>query len=558
MVLENGQPNLAKINLYRAGVNQPAAASLANANTVTYCKNFQAIQLPRLSKNAVLLATKPSPSPATASNLFTFLASRFQVAFSNAGGLTCTTLLNVANPVAVTLTNNIVTAAVITLPLPPNPDCMLIIPNNPLTAVGLSTPFQLVAKNAANGPCNQANPLQATFVQGAVIDLATGKISVYNPLVVDKGTQPAAAPVVPTLPAKNVVALWFGTNANTLTLQGASANTLATSNCVNGDPVAGIFGQFAYCNAVAFFVAANAAINNRQLLVPPLGIALDGQPCPTVRDFSVVDMDQSDNVVTTYLVTANGLIAQNTAANRQKFTGTTTEINGSDNTLLAVLIDGAVGCVPWKVPDLADPGSFVPALPLNELQAARLQSAPQAKVPKNDPMAVDGNGVPNLNKLNAYRVGVNQLPVNNVDVANTTLYCVRLGSIAPTRFLSLAAFYIAAPSPAPAVATNLFTFLSNRFMTAFGAGGLNCLGLLKVPIMIDATFDHDAIMTNAMVDVVDILPFDNTNDPDSQPDPTPTFTNPSSATDAVIPVSGSSPIQMISSILLCIVVLFTM
>jgi hypothetical protein len=538
MVLENGQPNLKKVNLYRAGVNQPLANTLADANTVTYCKNFQAIQLPRLAANAALFKTKTSPSPTTANSLYTFLASRFQTAFSNNGGLDCTDLLKVTNPVAVTTKNGIVTAATITLPLPPNPNCELIIPNNVLTATGLATPFLLTALVAANGPCNQSNPNQATFVQGAVFDLTNNKISIYNPLVIDKGSLAAIAPVVPTLPAKNVIALWFGTNAGTLTLQGANANTLTNANCVNGDPNAGIFGQFAYCNAVAFFTAANNAINKGLLVVPAIGVALDGQPCLTVRDFALVDMDQSDNVVTTYLVTSTGQIAQNTALNRQKFTGTTTEVNGSDNTLLAVFVDNALGCTPWKAPDLADPGSLLPALPLNELQAARLQAAPQAKVPKNDPMTVDGNGNPNLNKLNAYRLGVNQAAVGSVDVASTINYCKRLGSIAPTRFLSAAPFLINGPSPNPAQGSNLFTFLSSRFMTAFGPGGLNCTGLLNVPSMINPTIDHDNVMVNATIDVGDILPPDTTNDPDSQPDQIP-IPNLDTGSDTVM-VSGSS------------------
>ena len=67
-----------------------------------------------------------------------------------------------------------------------NMDCSLIVPANPLTAQGLATPYQLVATNANNGACNEANKLQAAFVQGAVFDPATGQISVYDPLVVDQ------------------------------------------------------------------------------------------------------------------------------------------------------------------------------------------------------------------------------------------------------------------------------------------------------------------------------------------------------------------------------------
>src|SRR5712691_13393664 len=71
-----------------------------------------------------------------------------------------------------------------------NGDCTLVVPAQPLTAQGLATPYQLVATNPDNGPCNEANPAQAAFVQAAVIDPATGKIAVYDPLIVDQGTQP--------------------------------------------------------------------------------------------------------------------------------------------------------------------------------------------------------------------------------------------------------------------------------------------------------------------------------------------------------------------------------
>jgi hypothetical protein len=276
-----------------------------------------------------------------------------------------------------------------------NGDCTLIVPRNPLSAQGLATPYQLVATNPGNGPCNEANKAQAAFVQGAVIDPA-GAISIYNPLVIDQGTQPAAQPVVPQLPANGIVALWFGFNGNNLTLQGTNGS-LRRGRCVNGAN-GSIFGQFAYCNAPAFFMAANQAIQAGLLTPPALGKANDGQPCPSVRDFGVVDMDQSDNVVTTYLVTANGQTAQVTAANVAALQNAQTQVNGSDNRLLAIALDGALGCTPWMAPDLADPGQMLPALPLNELQAAAQQAAPVALVPAGDPMVLNNNQ-PDLNKI---------------------------------------------------------------------------------------------------------------------------------------------------------------
>src|SRR5262249_37040861 len=159
---------------------------------------------------------------------------------------------------------------------------------------------------------------QAAFVQATIIDPATGKVSVYNPLVIDQGTQPAAAPVVPTLPRGAVVGVWFGFNGDNLMLKKTrgrvvvergrrhiglrdAGGSLAQGRCVNGTP-GSVFGQFAHCNGPAFFQAANAAINAKKLVIPAPGTANDGMTCPTVRDFSVVDQDQSDNVTATYLV----------------------------------------------------------------------------------------------------------------------------------------------------------------------------------------------------------------------------------------------------------------
>ena len=125
----------------------------------------------------------------------------------------------------------------------PNTNCTLIVPANPLTAQGLATPYQLTATDPAAGPCNEANANQTAFVQGAVLDPATGQISVYNPLVIDAGTQAAVTPTVPTLPAGAVVGIWFGFNGTTLSFEGAdqaggtaaTATATATAASTRGD-----------------------------------------------------------------------------------------------------------------------------------------------------------------------------------------------------------------------------------------------------------------------------------------------------------------------------------
>lgn len=377
-----------------------------------------------------------------------------------------------------------------------NMDCTLIVPPHPLTAQGLATPYQLTATDGDKGPCNEANPNQASFVQGAVFDRATGQISIYNPLVVDQGTQPAAAPVVPKLPRGAIVALWFGSNANTLTLRGRR-DSLQQGHCVNG---AGgtIFGQVSYCNAPAFFQAANAAIKAGRLKVPALAKANDGMTCPTTRDFSIVDQDQSDNVTTAYLLNGDGQTAQDTPTNAANITNAVAK-NGSDERLVT-LVDSALGCTPWKAPDLASPGQMLSALPLNELQAAADQNAPVALVPAGDPMVLN-NGNANLRKLDAYRVGVDQLPVANLDAASTRAYCQNLLNIAPARLQLDSQFTQQAASPDAAVATNLFTFLAQRFVTTFEGNGLNCTNILGVQDPVTVQANGDGVVTSATINL---------------------------------------------------------
>src|SRR5690348_14464131 len=161
----------------------------------------------------------------------------------------------------------------------PNPNCSLIIPSNPLTAQGLMTPYQLVATDPAQGACNEANTAQSAFVQAVILDPATGAMTAYEPLVIDKGTQPAVPPAQVTLPANAVVGIWFGYNGAALTLQnnaqakgnGNQANgNQANGNCVNG--IAGSpFGQFGYCNAANFFQMAGNLIANGTITVPAVG-----------------------------------------------------------------------------------------------------------------------------------------------------------------------------------------------------------------------------------------------------------------------------------------------
>jgi hypothetical protein len=365
-------------------------------------------------------------------------------------------------------------------PAVPNPNCTIIVPARALTANGLATPYMLFAPDAAaNGPCNEANANQGAFVQATIFDPATGKFSIYSPLVIDKGTTPLVVPTAPVLPANAVVGLWFGFNGTNLTLQGTNANTLKNAHCVNGLPQS-IFGQFSYCNAVNFFTSVNAGIANGLVTVPPLGMAKDGMTCPTSRDFSVVDQDQSDNVQTQYLANAMGQTAQNTAANLALTPNATVLGNPSDNALVTKFIDPALGCTPWTAPDLANNNTPNLSLALDEIQANAFQQAPIALVPLTDPMTLN-NAAASPQKTTLYRMGSDQTPVNANDPATNgsgTTYCQNLvGPAGLTRIKNDMPLTLLATSPAPAMANSLFTFLAMRFNQSYT--NLGCQGLLN-------------------------------------------------------------------------------
>ncbi|WP_280700198.1 hypothetical protein [Kitasatospora sp. GP82] len=357
----------------------------------------------------------------------------------------------------------------------PNPNCSLTVPADPLTAQGLATPYKLTATNPAQGTCHESDPNQSAFVQATVLDPASGAVSVYNPLVIDQGTTPAIAPVLPTLPTNAVVGIWFGYNGNTLSLLGQTR----AGRCIGGTPKGQAFGQFAYCNAPAFFTAANTAERAGKLTVPPLGIGRDGKACPTTRDFGLVDQDQSDNVTAEYLATARGRTAQKTAKNSaamgsgRRMRNTTALLNGSDNLLLVDFVDPALGCTPWTAPNLADPGSKVTSLALNELQAAKFQTAPIALVPLNDPMVAENNKQ-SLRKANLYRAGVDQPTISAAANGDPKAYCADLATVGAQRINLDQPFTAKAPSPA--AGQSLFDFLTQRL-----AASLTSLGCRQAP-----------------------------------------------------------------------------
>jgi hypothetical protein len=362
-------------------------------------------------------------------------------------------------------------------------DCTLTAPASPLSAQGLATPWQL------GDGCSEANPNEQAFVEATILE-PHGQVRIYDPLVVTQGTTPAVTPTAPAIPRGSQVIINTGFNGNNLVLEGAGA---AQGKCVDAYGNS-IIAQTSACNAAAFFAAANAAVADDILTVPALGNASDGKACESTESFSVIDQDQSDNVISQYLLDSDGRTAQDSAANdssandsaaNKSATGGATVItNGSDDALLGHFIDPALGCTPFTATDPTSPDGSDGSQALNSLSARLSQASPRALLPVNDPQLLV-NGQFSIGKVNTYRAETDQplLPASTNLTQNAAAYCQNMVSIAPARLKLDAAKEVSSPSPVPATGDNLATFMGARLSASFG--NLNCQDYgLKDPVTV--------------------------------------------------------------------------
>jgi hypothetical protein len=342
-------------------------------------------------------------------------------------------------------------------------NCTLQVPNNPLSARGLATPYQL------GDGCSMADAVnEGAFVEATILS-PNGQLQVYNPLVITAGTTPAVTPTPPRIPRGSAVIVDIGSNGNNLALTGQGA---FQGNCVDALGQS-LIGQVSACNAVNFYRVANREIAEGVLTVPALGTSDDGQPCEDTRNFALIDQDQSDNVISQYLLNANGQTAQDTAANVASLTGASVVINGSDDRLLADFVDPSNGCAPFSATDTTNSTGASGSQALNELSSRVNAQQPIAEMPVNDEMTlVDGEF--SVAKTNVYRSLVDQslLPadVNTTDVAAD--YCQNMVNLAPEHneldFARESNFGV----PVAGVGSNLATFMAARLSASFMV--LNC------------------------------------------------------------------------------------
>ena len=338
------------------------------------------------------------------------------------------------------------------------------VPDRPLTARGLASPWVL------GDGCTWANGgTEGVFIDATIL-APNGQIQVYNPLVINQGTTPAVAPTPPTIARGSQVILSAGFNGNALALVGRGARQ---GHCIDAYGNS-LMNQTPQCNAANFYRMANFEIARGLLKIPATGTGKDGQACQTTRDFALIDQDQSDNAVASYLFDpATGHAAQATAANAAAMTGATVEQNGSDNGLLDKFVDPALGCTPFTAPNPTNPNGSSASQALNELSARANQKGTIALLPVNNPQLLVG-GQFSLGKTNAYRMETDQprLARNTSLDRNAAQYCQNMINIATPRLKLDAQFETDTASPVPDLGDNLADFLAARLSGSFD--NLNC------------------------------------------------------------------------------------
>jgi hypothetical protein len=361
-------------------------------------------------------------------------------------------------------------------------NCTLIVPSNPLSAAGLATPWQL------SDGCSMANAAEEAFVESTILG-PNGTTQIYDPLVITQGTTATATPAAPTIARGSQVIINVGFNGNNLVLEGAGA---AQGKCIDAFGNS-IIAQTSACNGPAFFRDANNQIARGTLHVPAVGTATDGQACQTTESFPLIDQDQSDNVVTTYLLNGNGQTAQDTAANKAAMGGSTVVSNGSDDALLSHFVDPTLGCTPLTTTDTTSPNGTDASQALNEISARQNQATTTALLPVNDPQLLVA-GQFSLGKTNTYRMLDDQPPLggNTNKTQNAATYCQNMVNLQPARLQLDMAKEALVTSPVPAVGNNLATFLGARLGASFT--NLNCQNFgLTNPVTV--TVDGNGVAT---------------------------------------------------------------
>jgi len=105
--------------------------------------------------------------------------------------------------------------------------------------------------------------------------------------------------------------------------------------------------------------------------------------------------------------------------------------------------------------------------------------------------------VPILDKLNAYRKGVDQPTVSRYLDADPIQYCQDLRRIAPAKLALDQTVLTGRPSPFPLEANSLYTFLAQRLVATYKM--LHCPLLLQQRVPVTLTTDAQGVVVDAQI-----------------------------------------------------------
>ena len=315
------------------------------------------------------------------------------------------------------------------------------------------------------------------FAQATILDPATGKLSVYDPLVITKGSTPAVQPSVPTIPADAIVTVDFGFNGTGLFQVGATPNALSQGQLHERLP-GSIFGQVSFCNGANFFNAAFQDEREGKLKVPcgasaampPLMAPSEparlpghpqlrhGRPGPSRQRDHRVPAEPGDR--------PDGAGHRSNADNLQ---GSTLLLNGSDNTLLDAV--HRPGPRPHPVRG-AGPGQQRPA---DQLEGAgRAAFAPRTSRNRGPGAGERRDGAERQRPVRpgqgrpvprGSRAGADQCA--NDRTSSPANYCQNIVNIQTPFLAANQALLATGQAPVAGVGDNLLTFLANRLLMSF-------------------------------------------------------------------------------------------
>ena len=126
-------------------------------------------------------------------------------------------------------------------------NCTVTVPDHPLTAQGLATPWVL-----GDGCTWENGDTEGVFIDATIL-APNGQLQLYNPLVITQGTTPEVAPTPPTIARGSRVILSVGYNGNALALVGRGAQQGHCLDALGNS----LINQTPQCNAANFYRLAN-------------------------------------------------------------------------------------------------------------------------------------------------------------------------------------------------------------------------------------------------------------------------------------------------------------